>query len=158
MFGVAATIAARSEFEHSGGHHLENWWNRQQPMQEASRKREAEEADGGPQAKRQKLTGKQRAPVGMYDEPQVETHEAEPIQLEDENGHVLMVTGPIIWCSLCGRYQTSKRTCRLRDQCPKEARAQIPLSAQTVAKREAPCNRQAFRGNRTATDPGKAAG
>ena len=89
-------------------------------MFEASRKREAEEADGGPQAKRRKLTGKQRAPFGMYDEPQVETHDAEPIQPEDADGHVLRVTGPIIWCSLCGRYQTSKRTCRLREQCPKE--------------------------------------
>ena len=36
------------------------------------------------------------------------------------DGHVLMVTGRIIWCAVCGRYQTSKLTCRLREQCPKQ--------------------------------------
>ena len=57
----------------------------------------------------------------MLCKPQVKSQDAEePIQPEDADGHVLMVTGPIIWCSLCGRYQTHKRTCRLREQCPKE--------------------------------------
>ena len=41
---------------------------------------------------------------------------------------------------------------------PQAARKQIPLSAKTVAKREAPCNRRAVRGNRTATNLGKVVG
>jgi hypothetical protein len=119
MFGVAATNAAHDEFEHSCGHHLDNWWNKRQSVHETSKKREAEqeaEPDLGPQVKRRRLTGKQKTPFGMYEEPQ----EEEPIQPEDADGHVLMVTGRIIWCSVCGRYQTSKRTCRLRELCPKQ--------------------------------------
>ena len=68
MFGVAATNAAHSEFEHSCGHHLDNWWNRRQSVPEASRKREAE-PDLGPQVRRRRLTGKQGTPFGMYEEP-----------------------------------------------------------------------------------------
>ena len=115
MFGVAATNAAHHEFEHSCGHHWDSWRNRRQSVHEPSRKREAE-PDLGPQVRRRRLTGKQGTPFGMYEEPQ----EEEPIQPEDADGHVLMVTGRIIWCSVCGRYQTSKRTCRLREQCPKQ--------------------------------------
>ena len=118
-FGVAATNAAHDEFEHSCGHHLDNWWIKRQSVPETSKKREAErdaEQDWGPQVRRRRLTGKQKTPFGMYEEPQ----EEEPIQPEDADGHVLMVTGRIIWCSVCGRYQTSKRTCRLREQCPKQ--------------------------------------
>ena len=53
---------------------------------------------------------------------QVESREAEPILLEDADGHTLMVypVWELIWRSVCGRYQTHKRTCRLREQCPKE--------------------------------------
>jgi len=119
MFGVAATNAAHDEFEHSCGHHLDNGWHQRQSVHEASKKREAEqeaEPDLGPQVKRRRLTGKQKTPFGMYEEPQ----EEEPIQPEDADGHVLMVTGQIIWCSVCGRYQTSKRTCKLREVCPKQ--------------------------------------
>ena len=63
----------------------------------------------------------------------------EPIQPEDADGHVLMVTGRIIWCSVCGRYQTSKRTCRLREQCPKqpENRSQYRLKRLQKARRPA---------------------
>ena len=38
------------------------------------------------------------------------------------------------------------------------AREQIPLSAKTVATREAPYNRRAVRGNRTAINLGKVVG
>ena len=123
MFGVAATNAAHDEFEHSCGHHLDEWWSKRQSVHGTSKKREAEQEAGaelGPQVARRRLTGKQRAPFGMFDKPQVESQDAEPIQPEAADGHVLMVTGPIVWCSVCGRYQTSKRTCRLREQCPKE--------------------------------------
>ena len=41
---------------------------------------------------------------------------------------------------------------------PQAAREQIPLSAEAVATREAPCNRGAVRGNRTATNLGKVVG
>ena len=37
----------------------------------------------------------------------------------DADGHVLMTTGSIIWCSLCGRY-SEVRTHRLKDHCEKE--------------------------------------
>jgi hypothetical protein len=101
-------------------------------VHEASKKREAEreaEQEWGPQVKKRRLTGKQVDPLGLFDrseptfeavEPQVEAMEADPILPEDADGHMLMVTGRIIWCSVCGRYQTSKRTCRLREQCPKQ--------------------------------------
>ena len=132
MFGVEATNAAHDEFEHSCGHHLDNWWNKRQSVHEASSKREVEreaEPDLGTQVKKRRLTGKQVAPFGLFGtfeptfeavEPRVESMEADPILPEDADGHMLMVTGRIIWCSVCGRYQTSKRTCRLREQCPKQ--------------------------------------
>ena len=69
----------------------------------------------GSVVKRRRLTGKQKTPFGMYEEPQVE----EPVLPADADGHLLMVIGPIVWCVLCGSYQTSKRTCRLREACPK---------------------------------------
>ena len=58
-------------------------------------RREAEEdahrlEDWEPQAKRRRLTGKQRAPFGMFGKPQVESQDAEPILLENADGHVLM--------------------------------------------------------------------
>ena len=150
MFGVEATNAALDEFEHSCGHHLDNWWNKRQSVHEASSKREVEreaKPDLGTQVKKRRLTGKQAAPLDLFgsgpsdvdrvllpflplsqDYAPTTTSEAvepgpmgaDPILPEDADGHMLMVTGRIIWCSVCGRYQTSKRTCRLREQCPKQ--------------------------------------
>ena len=80
--------------------------------------------------KRRRLVGKQEAPFGMTFEPpfeqsfepakpQVASQVADPVLPEDADGHILMTTGPIVWCFLCGRYQSEKRTCRLKEHCPK---------------------------------------
>ena len=43
----------------------------------------------------------------------------EPIQPTDADGHILMVTEGIIWCSLCGKYNDT-RAHRLKEHCLKK--------------------------------------
>ena len=116
---MEATNAAHSEFVYSCGSYLD--------IQTYDHGQVA----GQGVAKRRRLEGKQVAPFGMIFEPpfeqsfepaklQVVSQVAEPVLPEDADGHILMTTGPIVWCFLCGTYQSEKRTCRLREHCPKE--------------------------------------
>ena len=119
MHGVEATNASHAIFFHSCGHLLGGRAEVEPSVPEAPTPR--------------RMRGKQVAPVGFagtFEQPidavgaQVESREAEPILPEDADGHTLMVypAWGLIWCSLCGRYQTHKRTHRLREHCPKEPR------------------------------------
>ena len=110
-----ATNAAYGEFEHSCGHLLDIGRQQQQePSETVAFEHQA----------RRRLTGKQKAPAGMhFDPPQTAVRPGpETINSEDADGHVLMVYKGwnLIWCSVCGRYQTDRRTCRLRERCPRQ--------------------------------------
>ncbi len=42
---------------------------------------------------------------------------------EEDNGHSLFITGPVIWCGRCGRYAMRRLRRTLRNACVGEARA-----------------------------------
>jgi len=92
IFGVAATNAAHDLFEHNCGYHLDTWWNRRQLEQSGKVHKPGQEGDCtntevDPGVKRRRLTGKQKTPFGMYEEPQVE----EPVLPPDTLFGVLCV-------------------------------------------------------------------
>jgi hypothetical protein len=137
-FGMDATNAAYGEFEHSCGHLLNTGGQQKQSTREPPCNSSSVVTSSGNHQARRRLSGKQGAPAGTRSEssgsvtnpgsdtiqPGSETIQlrSETIQPEDADGHVLMVYKGwnLIWCSVCGRYQTDKRTCRLRDRCPKQ--------------------------------------
>ena len=137
-FGMDATNAAYGEFEYSCGHLLNTGGRQKQSTREPPCNSSSVVTSSGNHQARRRLNGKQGAPVGTRSEssgsvtnpgsdtirPGSETIQlrSETIQPEDADGHVLMVYKGwnLIWCSVCGRYQTDKRTCRLRDRCPKQ--------------------------------------
>ncbi len=47
----------------------------------------------------------------------------DPVDAEDASGHVLRITGPIIWCNRCGRYAMRRLRRSLKNKCVGEATA-----------------------------------
>ncbi len=46
---------------------------------------------------------------------------ADPVDAEESNGHTLHITGPVIWCSKCGRYALRRVRRSLRSSCVGQA-------------------------------------
>ncbi len=46
---------------------------------------------------------------------------ADPVDAADSSGHALRITGPLIWCSRCGRYAMRRVRRSLREACAGEA-------------------------------------
>ena len=75
-----------------------------------------------PVAKRRRLRGKQNdpAPATVATPAPIKRKAkdmaADTVQRVDADGHILFITGGIVWCNLCGRYGET-RTHDLRAQC-----------------------------------------